>query len=226
MPAWYTQADALKLHQIPPAGPAADIPLMAPIQTIPGVILLGASHRNMPGKGAIRSEGEGNRLSWRAPGSSTFGPASEVNVDSDVLLRDGDDVNRYLRARVKTAYLQGHAAERAVYLQHLWNALFSDVTAAEASTGVTKEVPNIFLRNVSAGTIYNIRAWIEPGTPYLEISPDGVAWSAPTTEATGLQLGTLLPLTNRVFRQRSVIPPATAYNPKVQALIHLRFDGI
>lgn len=225
MPEWNSKADALQLWFSQPVGTAWRIPLAIPIRTIPGVIIVDASHKNGTGKGAIRSEGDGNRLAWRAPLDTFFGPAVEVNADSDVLLEADADPGKYIRTHVKTDYLQPGPSEQTVFLQDSWTGLTQDIAAADAAAGVTQEAVNLILRNMSSRNIYWISAWLEPGTLYSQISTDGVAWSAPTTEATGLVFGDLVPGAGTAFYYRVVIPPATDYNPKVPALLHFRFYG-
>ena len=226
MGSWHTRADALKLrvdHSI--VGSIYDAALMAPIRTITGVILVDASHRNGPGKGAIRSERDGRTLSWRAPGSAKFGTGVTVTADSDVLLEDGEDSGKYVRARVKFAYLPSGAVEHAVYLQPLWNLILADIGAAEAAAGVVVDRTDFILENTSERAIKKVKGWIEPGTDYLQISNDGAAFSAPTSEVTGVVFGNLAPAGTTPIYTRITIPAATAYNPKVLALLHFSFDG-
>lgn len=226
MGAWNLRADALQLGQYTQTGDSWNIPMMAPIRTIPGVILVDASHRNGSGKGAIRSELDGRTLRWRAPGSATFGRGVRIVADSDVLLEDGEDPGKYVRGRVRTAHLRPQPTEQAVYLQHLWNLLFGDFSAAEASAGVTQTPPNVALVNRSPQKITNVRGWISPQSPYLEISADGAAWSKPITEASAVQFGSIDAGWSVPFHARVIIPPATAFNPKAPALLHFRFDGV
>lgn len=225
MAAWHTRADALKLmvdHSI--VGSIYDAALMAPIRTIPGVILVDASHRNGPGKGAIRSELDGRTLRWRAPGSATFGPGVAVAADADVLLEDGEDHGKYVRAHVKYTYLQA-TSERAVYLQRLWNLILADIASVDALAGVVAHRTDLILHNPSPGKIRNVRSWIEPGTDFLQISQDGAVFSAPTSEPTGLDFGSLDPAADTPFYTRLTIPAATGYRPQVETLLHFSFDG-
>jgi hypothetical protein len=150
----------------------------------------------------------------------------DAYVDGDYLLEDGEDPGKYVRTRVRSAYLQPQPVERPVYLQHLWNILFVDIEAGEAAAGITREAVDLFLKNPSPQRVHNVRAWIEPGTPYLQISPDRAVWSSPTTEAAGLQLGGIAAGGSVTLGARIVIPPATSFNPKVGALLHFAFDGV
>lgn len=241
MPAVDTRAGALHVFLTPVVGFGKRL-LMVPIRTIPGVILglpfsdvLGASDRNGIGKAALRAEGDGNRLSWRAPGSNQFGPSHEVNVDSDVLLEDGGDRGKFVQARVKTAYLQPQPIERPVYLQERWNNNFLDVAAAAASAGAVKTI-SYTAENRSGTSLVATKVWLDASAPYLSISVDGVGYSTPTTEAAGLLLlgsggsapGVLFPgaVNNALILVKRTIPPATTYNPKVLMLLHFRFEGI
>lgn len=226
MPELNSRADTLKLafYATPPTV-GISIPLLAPLRTLPGVNFGAASHRNGPGKGLLRSEADGTALSWRAPGSTVFGTPVIASVDGDYLLEDGSDPGRYLQAHVKTGYLAPAPVEQAVYLQDRWNLIFPDLTAAEAASGTTAVVA-LELRNVGSGSISNIRAWIEPGNADLSISGDGAAYSAPTTEAASIALGTLAAGASRRFWAKRIIAPGAAANSKVFAGLHFRFDGV
>jgi len=231
MPALNTRADALKLafYETPPAVGLL-VPMLAPLRTIPGVTILGASHRNGPGKGLLRSELDGRSISWRAPGSGTFGASVIAEADADYLLEDGEDRGKCLQVRVKTAYLRPAPIEQPVYLQDRWNLIFEDIPALLAGTGHVGGFVGVHLelRNVSPGTITNIRAWKDPASgSILVISGDGITYTDPTTEETGLELGSLGPGATRDFYVSYYgIPPNTPSDPRIFAGLHFRFDGV
>ena len=203
--------------------------MLVPVRTIPGVILaddtdlLGASPRNGAGKGALRSEG--TTLRWRAPGSTHFGPGAVKAADGYVLLEDGEDAGRFLRARVAASYLQTAPAEREIYLQEKWNGDFTNVNAALALAGTTGDWLFI-LWNVCTAALSNIRAWIDPAVSYLSISlAAGGPFTTPTDEGSALDGGSLGADQTKDLWVRRTIPPATVYQPKVPAILHFRFDG-
>jgi hypothetical protein len=211
--------------------------------TIPGVVLgdtfanviLGASDRNTSGKGAIRSEQNGTRFRWRAPGQVLFGPAVDVLADANVILESADP-GKYVRARIKTAYVRPEAVEREVYLQDRYSNQFTDINAADALTGIT--ITAIWrVENAGLTSLHNCVVWINAEAPYLSISVDGGAtYSSPTAELTGLLVrpgggikhGHLLPSFGNfaLVRVRRTIPPATAGNPRVLGGLQFSFDGI
>lgn len=226
MPTLNNRADALQLafYETPPLV-GLPIPMFAALRTIPGVIVSGAGHRNGPGKGALRAELDGRSLSWKAPGSAAFGPAVIASADGNYLLEDGADRGKFLQISVQIASLRPAPIEQAIYLQDRWNAALSNLTAAEAGAGTTA-VSLLELRNISAGTLTNLRGWLEPGNATLSISADGAAYSAPTTEPAGLDLGTLAAGASRRFWMKRIVAPGATANPKVFAGLHFRFDGV
>lgn len=75
----------------------------------------------------------------------------------------------------------------------------------------------------SAKTAYTIKAWLDAAVSGLELSADGSTWSAPTSEATAVDLGDLAPAASvSLHVQRTVDPGATA-DPEVLNLIHTCF---
>jgi hypothetical protein len=248
MPALSTKAAALHVYRTPQAGFGLRH-LMVPLRTIPGVQLtppawqgnpneetLGASDRNGPGKGAIRSEEDGRTLSWRAPESAKFGPGVDTYSDGDYLLEDGEDPGKFVQVRVTTAYLRPRPTEQPVYLQELWDGELEDFDASQAAAGAVADT-NFTVENHSNTVITGVRVWIDPAATYLTISVDGGgSFIAPTTEAASVLVkpgggepdGLLRPLAANAAGVilRRTIPPATAANPKVTALLHFRFDGV
>jgi hypothetical protein len=242
MPAVNQKAGALHVFSLAAGGRS----LMTPLGTIPGVTLrvsgaladlIGAADRNGPGKGTLRSEGDGTFIAWRAPGSARFGPAVDGHADGDYLLEDGEDPGKYVQARVKAAYLSPKPVERPVYLQHNWENDWLDVGAEDAAAGVT-QVRQFNAENYGGAAISNTRVWVDAAAAYLSIAVDGAGgpFSTPTTEAAAPRIkvtggepdGLLRPdaLNQGRFWVRRIIPPGAPANPKVLSLLHFSFDGI
>lgn len=225
MGSFNAQADALQISLSGAYG------WLACIGTLPGIILqtednltYGASHRNGPGKGALRSERDGRTLSWRAPGSAQFGPPVDCYVDGDYVLVDGEEPGKYLRAKVKTAYLAATPREVPVYIQERWG-FAGDIIAADALAGLVLDF-EFWALNLGLNVLSNVRAWIDPATPYLQIAPDGGVLGTPTSEATSIQLAaTLAPGATAKADARLTIPPGTAFNPRLNGRVYFRFDG-
>ncbi len=222
MAAVNSKADALQVL-LATGDAAADLPV---IGTIDGVIVKGASHTCGPGKGVLRSERDGRTLSWRAPGSTRFGPPVDTYADGQYLLEDGESPAKYLHVDVRTSYLQPRPTESPVYIQEYWNLGIKNISAAEAA-GYDETVSTAFyLKNLSQSVLTNIRAWVDPASTYWEIrgqAPD--PWVKPTTEEAALALGDLAPGAQRTFLQRHRHSGPIAAVARQPAIVHFRFDG-
>lgn len=182
-----TRGDALRVLFV-----GDDVQSLAVVGTIRGLIPLAAAGACGEGSARVRSLGSPpTRFSFRAPGSSTWGEAIVAEVSGDYLLEDGSDRSKWLRARVRTDWLASQPEEAPVFLRDRFNELGpDDVTAAEAASG-SVEVLALELANVSTNRLDLLKSWIAPATSNIEVSPDGISWSAPTTEGTALALGSL-----------------------------------
>jgi len=164
---------------------STDVPHLLAVGAIPGVVPAFAGGRNGPGTGKIRSTLDGTWLSWRAPGSSTFGTPDHVAADASYVLEDGDDSETYLRVTVYTSYLIG-PAEADVLLKENFNTLGpDDVTAAEASSGDVTDTEYALKNYHVSNEAQDVKVWLDAGTVDLEISDDDVTYVSPTSEAHG-----------------------------------------
>lgn len=219
MPAPASHADALRITVS-----GVEVQHLRVAGTVPGVVPLLAAGRNGPGQGRLRTSAAGDALAWRAPGSATWGAWCSVPADGDYLLLDGDDLDCWLRVEVHTAYLVG-SAEAIVALADRWtNAVAqADVTAAEAAAGDVLEYA-LTLTNAGTQTL-DVVAWLDATTAALELSADGVSWSAPTDEASAVALGTLAPAATATLHLRRTIAAAADSDPDILNLIHLAALG-
>jgi hypothetical protein len=196
------------------------------VGTIPGVVILAAAAANPAGLGLLRSTGAGAILSWRAPGSDTFGPDVPVSAaaDGEYLLEDGEDRNRWLRVYVYHEFLTPGAAQCRVMVRDLFgNAIASDdVSEAEALAGDV-ESWQITMVNELGRRIRGIRVWLDAATADIEISEDGAAWVSPTTEAAGLAFPELAALGSDILHVRRTIAAEAASDPDVLTRLHGRF---
>lgn len=184
-----TRGDALRVRV---AGGSSDVASLAVVGSIRGVTPLAAAGRCGPGTGALRSVGAPpRRLQWREPGSGVWGGAVRVVASGSYLLEGGEDRDAWLRVRVDLAWLAPGAEEARVFLADRHNELGpDDVAAGEAEAGAV-EVLELELHNVSANRLDGLKAWLDPAAEGLELSADGDAWSAPTSEGSGIALGHL-----------------------------------
>lgn len=205
-----------------------EVPMLAVAGAVPGVTVLAASGKNDPASspGSVRHQ-VGGLLSWKAPGSSTYGTAIAPPVDGAYVLEDGDDADQWVRVQVATSYLPAGDAVALVYMQGVFNAAGpDDVTAAEASAGDVASW-TLTLENVGVPDVRNLVAWIDAGVSGLEISDDGAVWVAPTTEGTALALATpLVSGGTDTLHLRRTISAAAASDPDVEHLVHLSWEGL
>lgn len=203
-----------------------DVQHLAVLGTIRGVTPLAAAGRCGEGTGALRSlDTPPRRLQWRAPGSETWGTAVRVEADGSYLLEDGEDQHAWLRVGVDVSWLPDVPEEARVFLRDRYNALGpDDVSAAEASAGAT-EALELALANVSTNMVRAVTAWLDPATEDLELSPDGSAWSAPTSEGAGLALGDVNGGASVALHVRRTIGAGAPSAAEVLNLIHLAWEG-
>ena len=164
-------------------------------------------------------------LQWRAPGSSSFGVANDVAAGGAFVLEDGDDKSAWVRVVVSPGFQVPGLRDAIVYTQDLYNEMGpDDVTAIEAAAGLI-EVWQFSLDNVSGNTAEGLKAWIDPSVTGLEISPDGIIWTAPTTELSALFLGDVPAAGAADLYFRRTIAAAAPSAPVVLHLVHLSWEG-
>jgi len=217
-------ADALRLIV-----DSAELVHLAAVRTIPGVVLRAVAGRNGPGTGRIRSNGAaGTLLSWRAPGSSTFGPMVDAAAGGECLLSDGEDDDCWVRVEVYPDHLGTGPIGSPVHLGDLYNNHLgqADLSAAEATAGDVLEY-EVTLEN--AGQVLwlsQIRVWLDAAVSDLEISDDGIAWVSPTSEAAALWMADLAPLASQTLYLKRTIGAAAGYDPDVLNHLRLSFFGL
>ena len=219
-----TRSDSLRLEVA-----SVDLELLRPSMRapgLPGVVALAAAARNGEGVGLVTSSGPtGEILTWTAP-SGSAGPEVAVASDGSYMLEDGGDPDKWLRVQVYNAQLEVDPRSVQVDLVDVYdNGLAADdVTAAEASAGST-ETYQITVANDSANPAKLVTFWLDAAVVDLEISDDGAAWVSPTTEATGLVLGTIAAAGTDILHLRRVIGAAEGSDPKVLNHLHYSFDS-
>ena len=216
------RADALRLKVA-----AVELQHLAVVGAIPGVIPYLAAARNGPGTARIRSTGDGSVLSYRAPGSATWGSPMSAAVDGEYLLCDGEDADKWLRITVDVSFLTSGPAEARVLLTRLYDVGVADddVTAAEASAGDVATY-TITLENTSTVTLSHLRIWLDPTTYWLEISDDGATWVTPASVAAALALPDLAAGATDTLHLRRTLPAGSPPEPSILNQIHLSFCGL
>lgn len=191
---------------------------------LPGVLIAQLAARNGPGTGALKTDGTGTTLAWRAPGSGRFGVPVAIPLDGSYLLEDGVDPDRWARVTVDLDFLPAEARFGRVFCVDRYDNTISmdDVTAGEASAG-SVETQTLTLENQSPHRLRRIVAWIDPTVVNMEISDDGAVWVSPTTEATGLVFADLTPGADHTVHLRRTIAAGADSSPKVLNWFHVRF---
>jgi hypothetical protein len=190
--------------------------------TVPGVVPLLAAARNGPGVARLRTSADAAAIAWQAPGAATWGEWVPVPADGEYHL-PAADLNCWLRVRVYTAHLVASAEAEVPLADRYTNAVAqADVTAEEAAAGdVLDYAPTLTNAGEAAMTV---RAWLDPAAVGLEISADGLAWSAPTSESAAIAVATLAPEASAALHVRRTISSGAESDPRVLNLIHLVFD--
>lgn len=222
MPLPATHADSLRIY-----ADAVEVSCLALVGTIAGVRPLAVAALCGRGTARLRSDAAGTALSFRAPGSITWGPWVAAGGDGSYLLEDGETPSKWIRVQVYAAYLLASPQEARIALTDQFNnAIGSDnVSAAEASAGDV-ETYTVTLQNDSVNTISGLKAWLDAAVDCLEISHNGADWVAPTSEAAALALADVPAAAAATLHLRRTIAAAAPSDPSVLNLIHLAFDGL
>lgn len=206
---------------------AVEVNHLLEVGAIPGTVILAAGGANGSGTGRIRSTGAGTDLQWRAPGSSTFGPAIEATADGDYVLEDGEDAAAFVRVRVRVAFLVD-PNESDVLVRDAYNALGpDDVSAAEATAGAV-ETRQYDLTNAGAfNDVEDVRVWIDPATADVEISDDNAIFVTPTgpTHIDALTFATIAPGASVPIYMRRTIAALSTFDPEVLNILGWDWKG-
>ena len=210
-------ADALRIEV-----DSVEVHHLTMVGTVPGVVPLLAAARNGSGIGKLLCGDPGTLLSWRAPGSETFGDAFDCSTDGTYVLCDGEDPDKWIRVSVRDEYaVAGSQAD--VLLADVYNNAIGgeDVTEEEAEAGC-QTVWNLTLRNAGDEAISAVLVWCGAGCdPGTELSVDGTQWSRPTTEAEGVYIAQLDAGETAPLHVRRTIGAGETCDPK--RLVHLDF---
>lgn len=203
------------------------------IGSISGVVPLAAGGRNRltDGSASIRSTGStGRRLSWRAPGSSSYGLGVDIPTDGIYVLCDGDDLTRCIRVEVHGDHVRTTGSSASVNIADvLNNAIGGDnVTAADATAGRTDTIP-LTIFNQSRHTAHHVKVWLVENAANLELSLDDIAYFSPTseTDVNVIDLAATLPRgsTAELYLRRTVSAGST-FDAGILSSIRFGWDGL
>jgi len=205
-----------------------DVVHLTAIQTVPGVVVRQVAGRNGPGAGQLRSDTSGQEISWKAPGSETFGLAVDGTPGGLFLLRDGVDRSKWVRVEVYSDFLRDGYTAAVVHLQDRYNNEIGqdDLTAEEAAAGDVLEY-QITLENAArARWITHIKIWLDAAVEDLEVSDDGISWVSPTTESTALEFADLAPADTHTLYLKRTIGVGADFDPDVLNHLRISFFGL
>ena len=195
---------------------------------------------NALGAGTIAFTNSSTTLTW-TPNGGTVGTAIDVSADGRYVLAD-DTGDQQLHITVTAASLPGSdQSDTDITIADIANETFDDIGKQESLDGDT-EHRCVYIKNThSTETAYNVTIWRKTdanGADSLRIgadpagvgngsttgvattigdedtAPGGVTFSAPTTQGTGIVLGTLAPGESAAFWiERSVPADTTVSTP-------------
>jgi hypothetical protein len=225
---WY--ADTIRLED----SGATEVRHLAVRGTLPGIVPLLAAARNGPGTASLRYTAAGG-VQYKAPGSATWGtavmvPPAAVIANDTWIVRDGDDPDCWLRVQVYADYLPATAQTVDVELDDVFNGTIgqANCAAAEAMAGetITWQI-TCTAQEAIAGTDHSATAltfWTtQPAAGTIEISDDGSTWVSPTTEGTGLVLGTVAAGGSTTLYCRRTIAAGASAAPTLLSQLHASF---
>lgn len=194
-----------------------------------GVTILDAMG-NPEGTGTLRWEPSTELLSWKRYGGVTF---SGMVVSSDGVYTIGDS-SGYLVVQCTRASMAAVFSESAVPITASANKTFDNISPTESLLGMTDYRCFYLLNTHGTGTAYDVRLWVKSqpvgdDTLAIALDPAGlngtaitladetdstaqlaaVTFSAPSTQATGLQLGDIGPGAYRPFWIKRSVPAET-----------------
>lgn len=215
-----TRNDGLRLQLS-----ASDQYFMRMTGNLAGVTFLAASARNGPGIGYLTATFGG--LSWTSPGSSMPGPVTLIPGDGTYMLEDGADPSMWIRVQVYASYLP-LSGQTAVHLYDTYDSFGpDDVSAANALAGITETVA-FTLKNVSPGSAFNVKAWLDPATANVTISSDNVNFYDPvsSTDANVLTWASIAAGASANLWLRRIIGASASSNAGILNLMQFSWSGV
>jgi len=216
-------------------------------QSITASTIAGITHDdaagNAVGTGTVSFTASGTTLQWAPPGGA-IGPAVNI-TPSGVYTAYGADGVAHIKITSVTGSF-GADASQVVAIANQTNKLFDDVARAESVTGDT-EYRCMYAKNAhGSDDMVAVKLWIDAdaaGVDSLAIgldpvgkngtattiategdAPSGVTFSSPTTEVSGLDLGTLAAGDYYAIWVRRVVPSATTTSTSADtSRLKLRF---
>ena len=124
---------------------------------ITGVVIDYAAGQNGAGSGTLTYTASGTLLQWTAPGGA-IGPSVNIGSNGTYVIEDADP-NKWIRVTVTSGSLPGTNQTDSVPLAAVYNKVFDNVSASEASAGDT-EYRALMVKNENAAQVDGAKVYI------------------------------------------------------------------
>lgn len=149
---------------------------------LPGVRIVFASGANGPGLGTLLYSAADEGLRWAPPGGTARETTVAVGAGGTFTV-ESSEAGKYVRVVVTPDFLPDTDGGTVVQLTERYGGFDpADVSAAEASAGVTREWEVQFANNRLNSDI-NVYLWLHADSAGFEISIDEIDWYSPTSKA-------------------------------------------
>jgi len=197
------------------------------IGALDGVQVAAVGGLNGPGRGLLKLGYNGRLLSWRAPGSRTFGTAIDVTAGGSFTVCDGENEDTWLAVQVDTDWLPDGPQAAEIRLLDLYaNEL---VNNSQYETPAEIETWTVTLSNThSLDDMTDTAVWLDYDcTKHVLISWNGTDWYTPRTEAAataGMGTQTVTAGGTKTLYIRRIIPGAAGGDPHVLLALRVAWD--
>lgn len=195
------------------------------LTTLTGATIVDAAGNNT-GAGSLIFNSSGTTLTWTPPGGSA-GPAVDVSADGTYAIQ-GANAGGVLIIGIVAANLPGSNTSNSIEISGLANQIFDDISKDESDVGMT-DYRLIYIKNDSVDAKKAVKVWIgsnATGEDSVSIgldpagvsaagaiiadeltAPSGVTFSAPSTDASALTIGTLVSADYYGIWIKRLVPP-------------------
>lgn len=209
---------------------AAEVRSLNAVGTVNGVAITFVSGAIGPGVGLLSylKDAEGlSFLQFRAPGSSMFGEFVALTADGSYLVSDGEERGKYIRVTVDISKLPAANTTAAIYLADVFDqdVAGAPATAGQAAAGQTLDY-EIELYNQSNRALEHVTAWMLPQyVAGFAIGSDGISYSSPVTQATGIALANIAAGASGTLYIRRTLAAGAKADPDLLAVFKVAFVG-
>lgn len=217
-----------------------------PSPAITGVTILDARGHATYGTGTLRYIHTTASLLWKRPGGVSF---LGLVATADGVYTLGDS-SGYLIVSVTFASLPGIFIDASVTVSPAVNKTFDNISPTQSLAGYTDYRCMYLVNTAASGSAIDVKMWVKKqpdGADTLQIALDpagldgtalqladetdstsvlsAISWSAPTTQASGLSLGSIPPGSYRAFWIKRTVPVDT-YTQVIENKSSLAFSAL